>query len=826
MMMRFDPTAGSRPGAATRGARTRALRRHRLALALAAVMAAGSAFAFDAFTISDIRVEGLSRIAPGTVFTYLPVEKGDVLTTDRADQAIRALYKTGFFSDVELGRQGDILVVTVKERPQISKIAIRGNKDIKTDDLLKGLRGIGLAEGEPFDALKLSEVQGELVHQYYNRGKYNVSVRTASVNLDRNRVEVAINIAEGKAAKIKHLNIVGNTTYSDREIQRGFQSDTSNWTSWYTKDDQYSREKLSGDLEKLQSFYMDRGYADFNVASTQVSISPDKRKMYIVANIAEGEVYTINDVKLTGTLVLEESDLRQLVQVKPGEVFSRGKIEQSVDNIVGALSNIGYAFAEVQPIPSVDKESREVGINFFVNPGQRVYVHQVVFKGNQSTEDEVLRREMRQLEGSWYSQAAIDRSRIRLQRLGFFKTVSIDTPKVPGSEDQVDVVVSVEEQNSGQFSFGLGYSQVQGLIGSIGLSQTNFLGTGDRVSVSATRSRVIQQYQLSYFEPYLTDSGVGIGYDFMHTELDTGQQNIASYYTNTDAFNIYLSLPITESDTLNGQLGINKTTILPAFGSTPQGIIDYIDNLGHRTFHTWSTQFSWARDTRNRYWNPTRGSLQSVSLMATLPGSTVEYYKFNYRFAQYLRMTDALTFYGHFNVGYGDTWRTPRSVLPTDDPRHMADLSGLPFFENFYAGGVSDVRGFRDNTLGPYTTYNAACSPSNKNCRLPLGGALKTVGSAEVIFPTPFSKGDDDSTRLSAFLDVGNVFKNNLCNAALVSDCNSYRSWSADQLRASVGLSFQWRAPVGPIVINFAKPIRKKPGDDTEVIQFTFGNMF
>lgn len=802
-------------------------RMRRLLLALAMALAAGNALAFDAFTISDIRIDGLSRIAPGTVFTYLPVEKGDVMTGDRADQSIRALYKTGFFSDVTLARQGDILVVTVKERPQISRIAIRGNKDMKTEDLLRGLRGIGLAEGEPFDALKLAEVQGELIHQYYNRGKYNVSVKTASVNLDRNRVEVAITIAEGKAARIKHINVVGNDTFTDRQIQRGFQSDTTNWTSWYSKDDQYSREKLSGDLEALQSFYMDRGYADFRVDSTQVSISPDKRKMYVAASITEGEVYTIDEVKLTGTLVLEEADVRNLLQIKPGEVFSRRKVEQSVDAIVSALSNIGYAFAEVQPIPTIDKETRRVGINFFINPGQRIYVRQINFKGNQSTEDVVLRREMRQLEGAWYSQAALDRSKIRLQRLGFFKTVTIDTPKVPGSEDQVDVVVSVEEQNSGQFSFGLGYSQVQGLIGSVSVTQTNFLGTGNRVSVSATRSRVITQYQLSYFEPYLTPAGVGIGYDLMHTELDTGQQNVASYYSNTDAFNIYMALPITESDTINAQLGINKTNILAFQGSTPQEIIDYIDNLGHRTFHTWSTQLSWAHDTRNRYWNPTRGSLQSLSLMATLPGSTVEYYKLNYRFAQYLRMTDSLTFYGHFNISYGDTWRAPKSVLPSDHDRYVADLSGLPFYENFYAGGVADVRGFRDNTLGPFTTYDPVlCPPENKNCRLPLGGSFKTTGSLEVIFPTPFTKEDDDSTRFSAFLDVGNVFRNNLCNRSASPECRQYSSWSADQLRASVGLSFQWRAPVGPIVINVAHPIRKKPGDDTELVQFTFGNMF
>lgn len=795
------------------------------ALFLLAFFAAGSASAFDAFRVSEIRIDGLSRIAPGTVFTYMPVEKGDTLTPERANQAIRALYKTGFFTDVQLSRQGDILVVSVKERPQITKIAIRGNKDIKEEDLLKGLKGIGLAEGEAFDPLKLAQVQDELTHQYYNRGKYNVSVKATTVNLDRNRVEVAINIAEGKAAKIKHLNVVGNTAFPDKDIESDFESSTTNWTSWYSKDDQYSREKLSGDLEKLQSYYMDRGYADFNVESTQVGISPDKRKMYVTAAIKEGEIYKVSDIKLTGSLILDENDLRKLIMVKPGDVFSRRLIEQSVDSITSTLSNIGYAFADVQPIPAIDKDKREVGLNFFINPGKRVYVRQVVFKGNQHTEDEVLRREMRQLEGSWYSQAAIDRSKIRLQRLGFFSKVEIDTPKVPGSDDQVDVTVTVEEQNSGQFTFGLGYSQVQKLIASIGVTQNNFFGTGDRVSINAMRSGALERYQLSYFEPYLTDEGIGIGYDIQHSKFDAGDTNLASYLSSTDAFDIYLGVPISESDSVNGQIGVSKTHILAdsRFG-TPQTIVDYIDNLGRRTFHTWNVQLSWAHDTRNRYWNPTRGGLQQVSLEVTLPGSTIEYYKAQYHFAQYLRMTDALTFYGHASVGYGNTYNDPKSVLPTDHPRYRADISGLPFFENFYAGGVSDVRGFRDNTLGPFTVYDPiTCPTSNKNCRLPLGGALKFSASAEVIFPTPFVKENNDSTRLSAFLDVGNVFQNKLCN---VPECRVYKSWAADQLRASVGLSFQWRAPVGPIVINFARPIRKKPGDDTETIQFTFGNTF
>ena len=795
------------------------------ALFLLAFFAARDASAFDTFKVSEIRIDGLSRIAPGTVFTYLPVEKGDSLTPDRANQAIRALYKTGFFNDVQLSRQGDILVVNVKERPQITKIAIRGNKDIREEDLLKGLKGIGLAEGEAFDPLKLAQVQDELTHQYYNRGKYNVSIKSSTVNLDRNRVEVAINIAEGKAARIKHLNVVGNTAFSDKDIEDEFESSTTNWTSWYSKDDQYSREKLSGDLEKLQSYYMDRGYADFSVESTQVGISPDKRKMYVTAGIKEGEVYKVSDIKLTGALILIEDDLRKLLQIKSGDVFSRRRVEQSVDAITSTLSNIGYAFAEVEPIPAIDKDKREVGLNFFVNPGKRVYVRQVVFKGNQHTEDEVLRREIRQLEGSWYSQAAIDRSKIRLQRLGFFSKVEIDTPKVPGTDDQVDVTVTVEEQNSGQFTFGLGYSQTQGLIASVGVTQNNFFGTGDRVSVNATKSGVLERYQLSYFEPYLTDEGIGIGYDIQHSKFDAGNNNLATYFSSTDAFDIYMGLPISESDTLNLQMGLNKTSILADQRlGTPQSIINYIDNIGHRTFHTWNMQLSWAHDTRNRYWNPTRGGLQQVSVEVTLPGSTIEYYKLNYHWAQYLRMTDKLTFYAHTTLGYGNTYNAPKSVLSPDHERYVGNLAGLPFFENFYAGGVSDVRGFRDNTLGPFDVINpATCPPTTANCRLPLGGAIKFAASAEVIFPTPFVKENNDSTRISAFLDVGNVFQNKLCR---LPECRVYKSWAADQLRASVGLSFQWRAPVGPIVINLARPIRKKPGDDTETIQFTFGNTF
>ncbi|MBX3698447.1 MAG: outer membrane protein assembly factor BamA [Dokdonella sp.] len=779
------------------------------ALLLLAWLSTQNAFAFDTFTVSDIRIDGLSRIAPGTVFTYLPVEKGDVLTPDRAEQAIRALYKTGFFNDVSLSRQGDILVVTIVERPSISKIAIRGNKDLKDEDLRNGLKGIGLAEGETFNRLKLDSVQQELTRQYYNRGKYNVSVKTSVVNLDRNRVEVAINIAEGKPAKISHLNIVGNETFKTKKILEDFQSDTTNWTSWYSKDDQYSREKMSGDLERLSSFYLDRGYVDFSVDSTQVSMSPDKRKMYVVANIKEGEVYSVTDIKLTGDLILKDEDLRKLLQIKSGEIFSRRKVEQSADAITSALSNIGYAFAEVNPIPEIDREKREVSLNFQVVPGQRVYVRRITFKGNLHTEDQVLRREMRQLEGAWYSQAAIDRSKIRLQRLGYFKTVTIDTPRVPGQEDQVDVAVTIEEQPSGSFTFGVGYSQVQGLITSIALQQNNFFGTGDRVGLTLQRSSYLKTYSISYFEPYLTDDSIGLGYDISHRELDSGQANIANYLTNSDNFSTYVGLPLTESDTLNTRIGLSKTTIRTFNGTTPQVFIDYLRALNHNTFHTGSLEFSWAHDTRNKFYNPTRGSLQTVSFETTLPGSTVEYFKFRYLYSQYIPITDKLTFFGSASLGYGGSYKGVyrTGVDNGQDPPVVTEYGarGLPFFENFFAGGSSDVRGFRDNTLGPVDFTGGF--------RQPLGGAFKTVATAEIIFPTPFVKENDTTTRLSWFVDVGNVFKD-------------YNAWSAKELRASTGLSFQWRAPIGPIIISFSKPLRKKPGDETESIQFTFGPQF
>ncbi|HEY7871822.1 MAG TPA: outer membrane protein assembly factor BamA [Rudaea sp.] len=817
----------------------------RIAALLLLACLAAKAHAFDPFVASDIRIDGLQRISSGTVFTYLPIEKGDQVTNERAAQAIRALYKTGFFSDVSVSRQNDILVITVKERPAISKIQLKGNKDIKSEELLKGLKNIGLSDGEPFDRLSLDRVTQELTRQYYNRGKYNVTIKPTVINLDRNRVELAINIAEGKVAKIKQINVVGNHAFSQEQIRDDFESDTSNWTSWYSKDDQYSREKLSGDLEKLNSYYLNRGYADFNIDSTQVSISPDKRAMYITADVSEGNVYKISEIKISGDLVLNEADMRKLILTHDGEVFSRQKLEKSAQQMTAVLANIGYAFAQVTPIPTINRDNRTVGINFFVNPGKRVYVRRISFKGNDVTQDEVMRREMRQLEGAWYSQAAIDRSKVRLQRLGYFSKVDITTPKVPGTDDQVDVDVKVEETSSGSFTFGVGYSQVYGLVLSTSVSQNNFLGTGDRAALTVSKSDYVTKYALSYFQPYLTTDGIGLGYDLSYSKLNQSQANLANYLSDTGAFSTYIGLPVTENDTVNLQLGVSKTKIitgypvpeLDASGNlvkdangnivyytsyySPQPIVDYINRLNHNTFHEWSITASWAHDTRNKFFNPTHGSLQQLSAEVALPGSTVEYYKLIYRYAQYFPITDGLTFEGSTTIGYGNTWRSANGRdLTTGAP---AKISGLPFFEDFYAGGVSDVRSFRDNTLGPYTLATGCIDLTNYYCRQPLGGNLKTVASFELIFPTPFVK-DDSATRLSWYLDVGNVFNQN--NPSLGNNLYDNNGFSLSQLRASTGISLHWQAPVGPIVINLGRPIRSKPGDIGETLQFNFGTTF
>ncbi len=818
-------------------------RRRLLALALASALAAPAwAQSIDPFTVSDIRVDGLQRISAGTVFTYLPVERGDTIDQTKAGEAIRALYKTGFFEDIRLDRQGDILVLTVVERPAINKLTVDGNKDLQTEQLMGSLKDIGLSEGETFDQMSLDRVKQELTRAYQNRGKYNVTIDPTVTKLDRNRVDIAIKIKEGKAAKIRHVNVIGNDLFSDKELMDGWESRPSNWLSWYRRDDQYSKEKLSGDLEKLQSYYLDRGYIDADVGpdNTQVAISPDKREVYITAGLTEGEQYKISSVSVSGDTVLPKEDIEKFVAVfvKPEQVFSRARLEAATESITASLSNIGYAFAQVQPTPEVNREGRTVGIDMQVVPGPRVNVRRIVFKDNNRTKDEVLRREMRQLEGAWYSQAAIDRSKIRLQQLGYFETVDIENQPVPGSNDQVDLVVKVKETNSGQVMMALGYSQVGGAQISAQLSENNFLGSGNRVSVAAMRSGYQTRYDFSFLNPYFTDNGVSLGYNLFWNEFDYSDFNVAQYSTSSGSAQAFLGIPITEYDTVSWMLGVDSKEVLALSGQTPDVIVDYINAVGNQTFHSWRTQLAFARDTRNHALTPTAGTYQRVGLEATLPGSTVQYWKLDYQLSKYWPLSPAFVLNTGFNLGYGDSYGkefirnlcyTPPSVLDSDgdglpdiyvpgaaptvpcetsspDFQKTVTATGLPFFENYYAGGVSPsgrVRGFVDNTLGPRV-------PNSFGYLQPLGGALKVLGTVEMFLPKLI---DSPAARVSAFVDFGNVYKD-------------FDSFSASDFRASTGIALMWRSPMGPITISYALPLRKEDDDRIERLQFTFTGAF
>ncbi len=836
-------------------------RRRILSLALAAALSgpalaqtAGPQSAFEPFTVSDIRVDGLQRISAGTVFSYLPVERGDLLDRSRSTEAIRALFKTGFFSDVKFDRQGDVLVVTVVERPAINTLKLEGNKELKTDDLMKGLKSIGLSEGETYNPLNLDRVTQELTRQYNNRGKYGVTISPTITPLDRNRVDVTIKIAEGKPARIRDINIVGNTLFSDASIRHNWESSTSNWLSWYKRDDQYSREKVSGDLEKLSNYYLDRGYVDFNMESAQIAISPSLRDMYVTANITEGEKYKVSDVKVSGDTVLPQEQVEKMVALHKGDVFSRALVEFTTNAIATVLGNIGYAFAEVEPVPEINRTDHTVAINFVVKPGPRVTVRRIVFKGNTATNDEVLRREIRQFEGAWYSQAMIDRSKIRLQRTGFFETVEIETPEVPGHKDQVDVVYTVKERNAGSFVFGIGYSQNAGVVTSIQLSQNNFLGTGNRFQIGLQNNSYSKSINFSWVDPYFTDDGVSVGYNFSYSDYSQSTTTTARYGSGNAAAEAIFGIPLSENTSITAALGIYRNQVTTYDGSTPPSVIEYLDKtLGGRaptggqtfpsgdddlnpatpstnddadpatldpvtttpdyirqwTINAWTMRLGYQVDTRNDYLLPSRGMLNRVQAEVALPGSDLEYYRLNYDFEYYRPLGDWLIMKAGLSLGYGDAYGATsnaqcRVFNATGVLLYPVQTAacGLPFYKNFYAGGPGSVRGFTANTLGPTTTYGGYSRLQ------PIGGPIKTTGTFEFFFPRLLS---GPGTRISAFVDYGNVF-------ARTGD------FSLSTFRVTTGLALQWQSPVGPISISYALPIRKEVGDEIERLQFTFGN--
>ena len=732
----------------------------------------------DTFEIKDIRIQGLRRISAGTVFNYLPVHVGDTITPAQTAQAIRALFKTGFFKDVRLERDGEVLVVSVVERPAIASIDITGNKAIEKDDLLKALKDIGLAEGRVLDRSVLDKIEQELQRQYFSQGKYAVTINTTLTPLERNRVAVAIAISEGTVAKIKQINLVGNHAFSDKKLLKQFDLGTSGWMSWYTKNDRYSKQKLSGDLERLRSYYLDRGYINFRIDSTQVSITPDKKDIYVTVNLTEGAVYTISDIKLAGDLTLPAEKLFPLVSVERGAVFSRKEATESANRISTLLGNSGYAFANVNTIPEIDEDNKRVAITLFVDPGKRAYVRRINMIGNTSTRDEVLRREMRQMEAAWFSTDQVNKSRTRLQRLGYFDDVSV----VPGTTDQVDVNFSVKEKASGNLLAGVGFSQSQGVLLNASVTQDNFLGTGKRVTVAFNNSDATTIYQLSYLNPYYTVDGISRGFTLRYRQTDASQFDSADYTTNVASAGVNFGLPLNDTDRLRFTLDVNSTSLdLGAAASTE--IQDFVGNNGD-SFLDLMLGLNWSHDSRNKAVFADQGGLQQASLEASVPFSDLEFYKLTYRNLRYFPLSSDFTLALNGEASYGDGY---------------GDTDVLPFFENFFAGGSRSVRGFEDNSLGPRDSVND-----------PLGGSSRLLGNVELIFPAPFQR-KNKTLRMSAFLDAGNVFDDN--NPLDVGD-----------LRYSVGVGTTWLSPFGVLTFSLARPLNDQADDRVQVFQFNFGS--
>lgn len=750
------------------------------------------ALALDPFVIKDIRVEGLQRTEPGTIFNYLPVEVGDTMDDAKATRAIKSLYGTGFFKDVRIEADGDVLLVTVQERSAIATIAFSGNRSFPSDKMLEGLKQIGISEGLIFDKSELDRAEQEIKRQYLSTGKYGATVKTVVSPLERNRVAVRFEIEEGKVAKIRDINIVGNEDFTMGELRAEFLLTTPNWMSWWNKDDQYSKQKLTADLETLKSFYLNQGYLEFAVDSTQVAISPDKQDIFITVNVTEGEKYTISDVKLAGDLKLPETELQELVKFKKGDTFNRQMITETSQAISDKLSNEGYAFANVNAVPDINKEELTAAFTFFVDPGRRVYVRRINLTGNTRTKDSALRREMRQLESSWYAGDKIKRSKERLDRTQFFDSVDIETPAVPGNTDQVDLNINVAEKSTGSVQFGAGLSSNEGVVLGFNVSQQNFLGTGNRVNAQINTSNLNTIYSLSYTDPYFTPDGISRGFDIYRRDVDTDTNttsNIGTYQSSSYGLGVRFGLPLTERSSFNIGLTGDITSI-DLQANSPVQYIDFCGNTSGCDANSIQVRAGWTYDSRDNLLFPNRGVLQRLNAEVSVPGLDLEYYKLEYQHAWYKDVFKNVTFMLNGELGYADSYGSGR----------------YPFFKNFFVGGVNSVRGFENGTVGPRNI-----DPATGN-DFSVGGTTKVVGNAEVFVPVPLIK-DSSQFRLSAFFDAGRAFGDD-------------ESVSFGELRYSTGVGVSWFSPFGPLKIVFAQPLNDKQGDNTQTLQFQFGQQF
>ncbi|TPW22443.1 outer membrane protein assembly factor BamA [Marinobacter nauticus] len=772
------------------------MRRSLLAVAVGlAITATGIKPALaDEFTVADIEVEGLQRVSAGSVFSAFPVNIGERMDETRLADAIKDLFRTGLFTDIQASRDEGVLILSVRERPSISSIEVEGNKNIETEMLMDALAGAGLEEGQVFRRATLEKLELEILRSYIAQGRYNARVKATAEELPRNRVAIRLDINEGSVAAIQHINIVGNEDFSDEELIGLFELRTSSWWNSLTNKDKYARERLSGDLESLRSFYLDRGYLDFNVESSQVSISPDKQEVFIAIAVNEGPQYTISDIRLRGELIVGEEELRKFIPVKEGDVFSRAQMTAISEALSFRLGREGYAFANVNAVPEPG-EDNTAAVTFFVEPGKRAYVRRVNFDGNVSTKDEVLRQEMTQMEGGVASSDRIEFSKTRLERLGYFQTVDVETVPVPGTDDLVDVNYSVQEQPTGSLSASVGFSQNSGVILGASVSENNFFGTGKRVSFGVNFSDSVKSANVSYLDPYYTVDGVSRGFSLFARETDYEEEDISSYLLDEYGGRVTFGYPTDSITRLNFGAGVTQSNIKPGVFSA-QEVRDFIADEGD-SFTNYFLFGSWRRSTLNRGVLPTNGYSHSLSLDVAVPGSDLTFYKATHKTDFYFPLTDSANwvFRARSEIGYGDGY---------------GDRSQMPFFEHFYSGGYGSVRGYEANSLGN-KAERAAGDFSDPD---PFGGNVLTEGGLELIFPTPFA-GDSRSMRTSFFVDAGQVF-------------DTERGFDPElgEVRTSAGISFQWITAVGPLAFSLAKPLNDKSGDDTQVFQFSLGQTF
>lgn len=740
------------------------------------------AWAISPFTITDIRVEGIQRTEAGTVFSYLPVKVGETMNDEQAAVAIRALYGTGFFKDVRLEVEQGVLIVLVKERPSIASIQVNGVKDFPKDQLKDNMKYAGLAEARIFDKGALEKATQELKRQYVARGKYGVSVVSKVTELERNRVGVVFDVVEGEVSKIKQINIVGNKTFAEDDLLDLMKLSTPDWMSWISKNDQYSKQKLSADMEAMRSFYMDGGYLEFAINSTQISITPDKKDIYITININEGDKYTVSKISVSGNTLVAKEEIESLIKVKAGDNYSRKALSETSKVVGERLAADGYAFANINAIPELNKDKHEVAFNFVIDPGQRVYIRRINIAGNTKTRDEVIRREFRQVEGAWFDVEKIKKSKQRADRLDYFSEVNVETPQVQGTADQMDVNVSVKEKSTGSFTVGAGINSGEGLVFSGGVTQANLFGSGNHLSTQLNTSKINQNISVSYTNPYYTDEGLSRGFDIYKRNVNATSIAISQYTSSTLGGGVRFGIPIKEDQSISMGLSVEKTAI-GLTARSPARYVSYVNTFGGTNTTVLGT-LGWGRDTRDSAIYTTQGTVQRAYMEVALPVMDMRYYKLNYEHQWFYPLTSNLTLMTNGMAGVGGGYGGKQ----------------MPFFKNFYAGGTGSVRGYEANSLGPRDASN-----------LTLGGTRRVVGSMELMTPIPGIK--DKSVRMSAFLDAGGVYgPGDLPGSA--------------GLRASTGAAVTWLSPMGPLKFSYGVPLNKQAVDRLQKFQFTLGSMF